>query len=85
MNVAEIAMGLSSPYVIMLTVPAIALQSAMSCRVHRGVIQSLIARDECQSELLMLTTVIADTSDYTTFKEYDIGVKTSMSNRKDRQ
>lgn len=53
-------------YQAVLTIPALALESAMTCRVHRAVILGLIADSERNTAPLPLTTFIPETIPETT-------------------
>lgn len=57
LELAMVILALSPVYQSALTVPAMALENVMTCRVHRAVILGLIADRELQTAPLMLTTL----------------------------
>ncbi|KZP23259.1 hypothetical protein FIBSPDRAFT_823569 [Athelia psychrophila] len=63
MNVAMIVMSFSPHYQAALTIPAIALESVMTCRVHRAVILGLITdNSERRATPFALTTFVSGTN-----------------------
>ncbi|KZP33061.1 hypothetical protein FIBSPDRAFT_371698 [Athelia psychrophila] len=58
MCITQIIMALTTRYTATLTIPVIALESAMTCRVHRGIILGLAGNRKRQTGPFVLTTVI---------------------------
>ena len=60
MNIAQIVLAFRLPgYTNMLSLPVMALENVMSCRVHRAIILGLIADHEQRSAPFALSTIIA--------------------------
>ncbi|KAF7973019.1 hypothetical protein HWV62_16410 [Athelia sp. TMB] len=73
-SVAQIFLALRfRNYTSTLSIPVLALENAMTCRVHRAVILGLIKDGRRRSSPFVLTTIL--TSNDTTLKEYGLGTK----------
>ncbi|KZP10662.1 hypothetical protein FIBSPDRAFT_872354 [Athelia psychrophila] len=76
-------------YQAVLTIPALALESVMTCRVHRAVIMGLINNGERNTAPVLLTTFIDDRAPrdpeglYTKYGSRDQSgeMKSTLSNR----
>lgn len=79
LELAMVILALSPVYQSALTVPAMALENVMTCRVHRAVILGLIADRELQTAPLMLTTfnpaISAVTSEERIMKGFSLRTK----------
>lgn len=78
LGIAQVIMALTTTFYSTLTVPAMALENAMTCRVHRGIVLGLIDNSELEPQTrrempVALTTVVWGSSqtDNTTVKEPD--------------
>ncbi|KZP07639.1 hypothetical protein FIBSPDRAFT_875303 [Athelia psychrophila] len=61
LTITQIVTALGTPYVVMLTIPTIALENAMTCRVHRACVLGLInggGGGSSASSPFVLTTVM---------------------------
>ncbi|KZP29520.1 hypothetical protein FIBSPDRAFT_946784 [Athelia psychrophila] len=63
-GIAHIILGFTTGYGTLFSIPVVAIQHIMTCRVHRAVILGLITNKQSPNSPLMLTTFIAgvDTS-----------------------
>lgn len=66
MSIAQVILVFGSRYPATFTVPAIALENVMTCRVHRAVILSLIdERDRLNVPITLTTLTIPEFSSHT--------------------
>lgn len=71
LSIAQIIMALTTTYYTTCTIPVMALENAMTCRVHRAVILGLINDRDDQTTPFVLTAMVWRTTenDNTTPKE----------------
>lgn len=71
LSMAQIILGLTSEHGTLLTMPCIALEHVMTCRVHRAVILGLITDKQPPNSTFLLTTFIASVNASTMVDQLD--------------